>query len=240
MNTKINFKSFNEFLAQYQRKIKNIAYRSKNALEVEEVMSEVVMVADFIEQTTNQKIDFSNPAHQTQIIAYTHQRLVHFDDGKVRHATSLDTPIFADGSGNLNEILPDLNGKTPEDTLIEEGESLDHQLALMDKGSAKVAWVHLIDHCGNNIRHVAAYLKLSNSYTYKCFNKVLSLAPVQFDLALDLPESPRLALSPWRKSRIYRKPVQLPLQLEYKTCLFGHPIQQQKYFRDQEIEYVRY
>lgn len=237
---KINFEALSEFFIQYKKDLQRIAYKSKNAYEVQEVMSEVVMTADSIERTTNQKIDFSNPAHQTQIIAYTYQRLVHYDDGKIRHASSLDTPLFDNNKSSFNDILPAQGVNNPEDTLIDLKQSQNHQSALMNKGSAKIAWVDLVDNCGNNMVRVASYLKLSHSHTYRCFNKVVRLATLQLDLALNLPESSEPTLSPWIKSRIYREPVQLSLQLNYKTCLFGHLIKPTNCSQNQETKFVRY
>ena len=216
----IDFPSFQQFIESSSRSISVISRRTRGEDACEDVIAELWITAADVQENKNLSINFVDPDHQALILSYTYQRLVHYCDKKVRTAKRLDHG-YSDDAPPLYDITADQEGENPLDQLMLEQQEEAEKDVLDALGiSIGAVWLALLDRFGGRMVHVACFLKLSVSHSYRCYRKVQWLAATQMSLALEVYDRDAVrCLRPWRPCKRYRIPEQLGFDFEARLEL---------------------
>lgn len=202
------------FIKKCSRYAKSIVRKTGGEYTEDDVKGELWITASSLQEQGSLEIDFNNPEHQGLIRSYTHQRLVRYTEKNLRYAASLDTPLI-EGAPNRIERLANANEDNPLDVLDAEQKAAATEAMLAAQGmSLGAAWLVLLSRNSGKIVKVAQFLKLSQSHTYRCYQRVRILAEQQRPLFLEAGGSPDYRIKPWRKFRLYRTPEQLVFEFD--------------------------
>ncbi|HET8883387.1 MAG TPA: hypothetical protein VFM56_14525, partial [Solimonas sp.] len=197
------------FLSARRKDLKRIAAHTRGEYELQDVIGEALLVAEWLASHRSATIDFADPAFQHLLLSHLYQRLVRYGEQVVRNARHFDQATAGqDGvdafSTSLDSWIHD--DRDPLTELIDAEDAADtryeNRYALAD------AYLKLAQQCDNRMPVVAAYLRLSVSQTYRRFARVRWLARHQATIFLPVPEhifTPR----PWRRYKLWRTPIQM-------------------------------
>lgn len=213
-NLPIDFQGYFSFLEKRKKDLQRIVRKSGRMYELEELQNEVLITADEVSRKTGRPVDFSDPEQGKLLIAYTYQRLIRYSDTKSFYAKSLDQPGPNGDSPVLIESMTNGLQENPPPIFAEE-DAEEHELNDHQRHqSIGCAWAALLKHCNNRMVMVSYFLRLSLSHSYRCYNRVLNTTRHQHHLPLILPDNMPFAPRPWRRSRLYRTPVQMTFEFE--------------------------
>lgn len=196
--------------------MRRIAWHSQGESRLEDVQSEIWLVADELSKKRDNPIDFLNPEHQDLLIAYTYQKLVRYCETNVRNAARIDDTDNEGDQLNYENRLTNGDIEDPLNQIIVEPDRPAGTLGPLSLGAA---WTSVLDRCNNQMTSVAYFLKLSLSHSYRCFNQALHVTQWQHQLPLYLSDKASLNPQPWRRYRRYRKPEQLAFAFDEELPL---------------------
>jgi hypothetical protein len=81
---------FEGFVRDRRSDLRRISNATQGEMEVDDLVSEAWLLAEEIADRSGEPFDFSNPAHQEQLLSWMGARFVKFADKTVRYAIKLD------------------------------------------------------------------------------------------------------------------------------------------------------
>ena len=210
--SQLDWQALEDFIARHPRAFARIARRTRRERLVEDVESEArVLAADMAERAPD-PLDFDNAEFVDRFFGWLNQRLVHFQDKKVRHGVRLDhAPEGSDLDRHpIAERLVASGGDPVALLMAAEDMQDDRKLVECAHGLA-AAYVRLARHFRNDVRAMADDLLISSSWAYHRIRLASDLAerqtPIPFPSSRKKLPLPR----PRRTTRVEWRPEQLAL-----------------------------
>ena len=208
----LDWLALERFIDRHARTFARITRKTNNEIAVEDVQSEARLLAADMAERQGDPLDFDKAAFADRFFSWLYQRVVHYQDKKIRAAVRLDhaPPGSVFDRHPLAERLA-ASGGDPV-ALLMAAEALQDDRKLVERAhSLAAAYVRLARHFRNDVRALADYLLISRSWAYRRLRRVREAAEVQASIPF-APSRRKLPLPrPWRGARVERRPQQLAL-----------------------------
>ncbi|MEI2431420.1 hypothetical protein RDV84_11675 [Lysobacter yananisis] len=210
---------FDRFICEHHKDLRRIASHTLREHSYHDVVNEAWVMANTMATRLRLPIDFGDPEFRNLLLSHLYQHLVRYTDVNVRRAIRLDHACRDDDSSGaahplLNSLASD-DGHDPLSLLLAvEAKPLPPSEA-NEQHSLASAYLTLLDHFGNRMRHVARHLLISLSYAYRRCAHARQVTARQHALLL-APPAPASSLRAWRRARAARMPRQLEFDFEEK------------------------
>ncbi|SDQ29441.1 hypothetical protein SAMN05216402_0235 [Nitrosospira multiformis] len=156
--------SYNDFLSRREKALRRIVNNTFGYMTIDDIQSEVWVIAFDIEAQRGYSIDFTNSDDQETILGALYNRLVKFADKQTRYAIKLDEGWDSEDSDTATNLLALLLAAPPEsDPLVwlqQKEDSADFLELIRSSYSEASAYVLLLMRFDWNVEDAAEYLHI--------------------------------------------------------------------------------
>lgn len=194
-----------DFLDAHAPDLRRIAAATAREWSAEDVRNEAWLLAFDIGERRGRPLDPADADDAHLLLAHLYNHCVRYRERVVRHATRIDHAppgLDADAPHPLAARLVADDGAHPELLLEFQQSATPEQDAPGPQHSPAAAWVWLLRRFGRRMTDVAAYLRISLSWSYTRCRDAVALAQSQWPLPRTPIASADDPVRPWRAFKL--------------------------------------